>query len=221
MTFFNNTMSIGLVHKLFVQSKDIRGLSIGNLVCSVPFSNGTQHTWELFLDIINIIQEGSPLVFGINHNHLPVTFAFINHEKNAKDLDGSDFTRFNDSCTNFTNVQRIIVTSTPFRIRMNVGWIFPGLWETSIVEENISLFEFAKFALFGILFNGIANFVRCNLVLFSCKFRNLTNKVKIGRRFSCFCIQMSKRDIMPKRNRLSTIAFSLNSVFQRILVSGR
>ena len=40
-------------------------------------------------------------------------------------------------------------------------------WQTSVIEENISLLEFTKNSLLLVLLDGITNFISSNFVLFS------------------------------------------------------
>jgi hypothetical protein len=54
---------------------------------------------------------------------------------------GLTYTRSNNTRSNFTDVQRIVVTSAAFRVGMEVRWVLPGLREATVVEEDISFLE--------------------------------------------------------------------------------
>lgn len=51
------------------------------------------------------------------------------------------YTGTNNACTNFANIERVIVSTAAFGVRVDKGGVLPCLWEATIVEENITLFE--------------------------------------------------------------------------------
>mmetsp|Transcript_8539 Transcript_8539/g.13088 ORF Transcript_8539/g.13088 Transcript_8539/m.13088 type:complete len:212 (+) Transcript_8539:293-928(+) len=167
MALLNNFIGVVLVHESFIQAESVWWFSIGDFVSTVPFTNRVKHTGHFIFNIINIIEEWSPFIFSINCNNLPVTFTFIDHTKNSKHLHGADSTGLDETCSNLDNIYRIIVTPSTFSIRVDVGGIFPSLWETSVVEINISLLELTQDTLLFILFNRIADLIGGNFVFLS------------------------------------------------------
>mmetsp|Transcript_16300 Transcript_16300/g.27619 ORF Transcript_16300/g.27619 Transcript_16300/m.27619 type:complete len:243 (+) Transcript_16300:393-1121(+) len=197
MTFVNDGHGISLVHEPFLQSKHIRGLAIGNLVRPVPFPNRVQRSWQLFLDIVNVVQERSPFVIGVNDNDLPITLAFINHAQNSKNLDGTNTSWLNNTGSNFADIEWVVVTSGTFSIGMDKGGVLPRLGEAAIVEEDVSLLELTQLTLLGILFDGVPNLTGGNLVLFSAEFGDFADKVEEG----CFLfglgVNVGEVNVMP------------------------
>ena len=51
------------------------------------------------------------------------------------------YTTLDNSCTNFANIQRIVVTSATLSIGVDKGGVLPCLGETPIVEKDVSFFE--------------------------------------------------------------------------------
>ena len=90
VAFLNHLQSIGLVHESLAKTKDIRGLAIRNLVRAEPFPNGIELARQVLLNVIDVVEEGRPLVLRIDGHDLPVGFAFVNHAQNTKDLDRAD-----------------------------------------------------------------------------------------------------------------------------------
>jgi hypothetical protein len=46
-----------------------------------------------------------------------------------------------DTGTDFTNVERVVVTTASIGVRVDKGRILPSLRKASIVEENVALLE--------------------------------------------------------------------------------
>mmetsp|Transcript_5112 Transcript_5112/g.7897 ORF Transcript_5112/g.7897 Transcript_5112/m.7897 type:complete len:257 (-) Transcript_5112:112-882(-) len=211
-----------LVHEALSQSKDIWRLSIWNLVCSVPFTDSIQRSWKFTFYIFNIVQERCPFIFSINYNDLPVTLSFINHTKDSKNLHWADFSWVDNLETNFTDIKRIVVSAGTISIRVDESRIFPCLWEATIVEENVSLFELTQLSLLGILLDWVSHFVSCDFKLFSCELWDFANKVKVWSRFLCFFVDVGKTNIVPERNFLlywSLFLKCFDSVFKSIFFS--
>lgn len=90
VAFLNHLQSIGLIHETLAKTKDVRGLAIRNFVGTEPFPNGIELARQVLLNVIDVVEEGRPLVLRIDGHDLPVGFAFVNHAKNTKDLDGAN-----------------------------------------------------------------------------------------------------------------------------------
>lgn len=56
----------------------------------------------------------------------------------------STYSRVDDTCSNFDNIKRIIVSAASFGIRVDVGWIFPCLREATVVEIDVTLLELTE-----------------------------------------------------------------------------
>ena len=144
IALLNYLQSIMLIHELLIQSKYIGWLSIGYFVCTEPFANSGESARKVLLDVVHVVEEGCPLVFGIDSNNLPISFAFINHAEDTENFDGTDFSCFDNPCANLTDVNGIIVSPASFGVRVDVGGIFPSTWKTSVVEKDISFFELLR-----------------------------------------------------------------------------
>mmetsp|Transcript_28418 Transcript_28418/g.68965 ORF Transcript_28418/g.68965 Transcript_28418/m.68965 type:complete len:266 (+) Transcript_28418:409-1206(+) len=214
----NDRFGIGLVHEALSQTKSVGWLAIGDLVGTVPFTNGIKHTWHFLFNVINVIDKGGPLVVSINGDDLPVSFALVNHHEDTKNLDRSDFSWLDNASTNFANVNWIIVTTATFGIRVDEGRVFPSLWKTSVVEEDISLLELTKLSLLFILLDGCELFIGGDFVLFSGELGDFADKVQV---FSLIAISVNVVDVnvVPKRDGLSLIILGVDSVFESIFLA--
>mmetsp|Transcript_7301 Transcript_7301/g.16150 ORF Transcript_7301/g.16150 Transcript_7301/m.16150 type:complete len:242 (-) Transcript_7301:160-885(-) len=221
ITLLNDLQSIMLIHELLIQSKYIGWLSIGYFVCTEPFANSGESTRKVLLDVVHVVEEGCPLVFGIDSNNLPISFAFINHAEDTENFDGTDFSCFDNPCANLTDVNGIIVSPASFGVRVDVGGIFPSTWKTSVVEKDISFLELTQNTLLLVLLDEVANFISGNLELFSRELWNLTNKVQIRRRPISSRINMHKSHIMPEGNGFgrSSLIYGLDTIFGGVFVT--
>jgi hypothetical protein len=87
------------------------------------------------------------------------------------------YTRIDDSCTNFANVDWVVVTSAAFRVWVNKGRILPGLWKTTVVEKDVTLLELTQHSLLFILLNGCEFFIRGDFILLPTKYGNPKQKL--------------------------------------------
>ena len=102
--------SILLVLAFAAESELVFWLAIWDLVDTEPLVCGTEETWEMTFDILNIVQFGGQWIVDINDNNLPVGFFLIEKCHDTKDFDLLDLTRVANQFTNFANIQWIIVT---------------------------------------------------------------------------------------------------------------
>jgi len=135
---------VGLAHELLVKTEVVWGLSVRNLVSTVPLADRIKHTWELLFHVVNVVQVRCPLVFRIDNNNLPVAFTFVDHAEDTKNRNRADVTGLDDTGADLANIERVIVATASLRIGVDEGWVFPGLREATVVEEDITLLELKR-----------------------------------------------------------------------------
>mmetsp|Transcript_10247 Transcript_10247/g.29204 ORF Transcript_10247/g.29204 Transcript_10247/m.29204 type:complete len:284 (-) Transcript_10247:223-1074(-) len=220
IAFLDDGHGVLLVHEFLVQSKDVGRLAVGDFVRAEPFADGIEHAWHLFVDVLNVVEERRPLVFGVDGDDLPVGLAFVDHAEDSEDLDGADATGLDDTSTNLAHIQRIIITTATLGIRMDECRIFPCLWQASVIEENVTFLELTKLSLLFILLDGCEIFIRCDFELFASKFGNLIDVIQVRCDFFLFFIDMIQTDIVPQGNDFAFFRFlGMQTVFQCILIT--
>jgi len=85
-------------------------LSVWDLVDTEPLIGSSQQTWEVSLDILNIIELRSQWVVDINDNDLPVGLLLIEQSHDTKNLDLLDLTWVSDQFTDLADIQWIVVS---------------------------------------------------------------------------------------------------------------
>jgi hypothetical protein len=73
------------------QNVTYRRFAIRYFVCAEPLSDSAEGARKVLLYIVNIIKERGPFVFSIDSDNLPVSFPFIDHAENSKNLDWTNF----------------------------------------------------------------------------------------------------------------------------------
>ena len=63
---------------------------------------------------------------------------------NPSSINTRTYSWLDDPCADFTNIDRIVISSASFGVWVDVRRIFPCLGKATVVEENISLFELYK-----------------------------------------------------------------------------
>ena len=106
-------------------------LSVWDLVDSEPLIGGTEETWQMSLNILDIIQLGCQWIVDINNNDLPVGFALVQQCHDAQDFDLLDLTSVADQLADLADVQWIIVTLS-LGLGMDDVRIFPSLVDVSL-----------------------------------------------------------------------------------------
>jgi hypothetical protein len=86
------------------------------------------------LNILDIVQSRSQRVVDIDNDNLPVGLSFIQQGHDTENLDLLDLSNLADSFTDFTDVQRVVVTVC-LGFRVGNGRVFPGLREGSVVPD--------------------------------------------------------------------------------------
>src|SRR4051794_20492374 len=88
-----------LVLALTSESKLVLWLSIWDFVDSEPLICSSQQTWQVSLDILNIVELGSQWVVDIDNNDLPVGLLLVEKSHDTEDLDLLDLTRISNQLT--------------------------------------------------------------------------------------------------------------------------
>jgi hypothetical protein len=122
---------IRFVLALASECKLVLWLSVRNLVDSEPLVGGSEKTWEVTLDILDVVELRSEWVVNINHNNLPVSLLLIEESHDTEDLDLLDLAGITNKFTNLANIKRVVVTLS-LGFGVNAVWVFPGLIEPYI-----------------------------------------------------------------------------------------
>jgi hypothetical protein len=97
------------------------------------------------------------------------------------------YTRIDDSCTNFANVDWVVVTSAAFRVWVDKGRILPGLRKASVVEKDVTLLELTQHSLLFILLNGCEFFIRGDFILLPTNYGDQKQKLDQRLDSKAFC----------------------------------
>lgn len=157
-----------------VKSKLIFWFAIWNLVELEPFDRSPQKAREEFLDILNIFHLISKRVVDVNSEKLPVSFTFVDQRQSSKDFHLHDIATFRDTRSNFTHVDRIVVTFTAGGF-IDMIRIFPSLWQSAVVpdvsfvRENVG--DESQFFFLYVLLDGIQRLGQGDLLIVN-KLRN-------------------------------------------------
>jgi hypothetical protein len=125
-TLANDIGSVLLVLALAGECKLVLWLSVWDFVDSEPLICGPQETWEVSLNILNIVELWCQWVVNINDNDLPVSLLLIEKSHNTKDLDLLDLSWVANKLTNFANIQWVVV-SLGLGLRVDDVGVFPCL----------------------------------------------------------------------------------------------
>lgn len=78
------------------------------------------------LNILNVVQLGSKGILNVDDDDLPVGLAFVKEGHDTEDLDLLDLPDVANLFTDFTNIERVIVTPG-LGLSMGLAGILPGL----------------------------------------------------------------------------------------------
>lgn len=108
-------------------------LIIWNLIDTEPFIGGSQKPRQMTFNVFYIINSWCQWIVDVNDDNLPISLFFIKQRHNTEDFDLLDLTRGRDKLANFTDIERIIVSSG-FGFGVNDVGVFPGLNSISADE---------------------------------------------------------------------------------------
>jgi hypothetical protein len=115
-----------LVLALPSESKLVLWLSIWDFVDTEPLISSPQKTWQVSLDIFDIIKLGSQWVVDINDDDLPISLLLIEQSHNPKDLHLLDLTWISNQLADLADVQWVVV-SLGLGLRVNDIGVLPCL----------------------------------------------------------------------------------------------
>lgn len=115
-----------LVLALAREGKLVLRLSVGDLVDTEPFVGSTEKARKVTLNILNVVELRGKRVVDINDDDLPVGLLLIEQSHHTKNLDLLDLTGIANKLTDFTDIERVVVTLGLGLGVDNVG-VFPGL----------------------------------------------------------------------------------------------
>jgi len=161
-TLTNDIGGVFLVLALAGESKLVLWLSVWDFVDSEPLVCGTEKTWQVSLDILNIVELVSQWIVYVNDNDLPVGLLLVKQGHDTKDLDLLDLARVADELTDLADVQWVIV-ALGLCLWVNDVGVFPCLREGTVVPEVSLVWEAvadeSKLALLDILLDGVEKFL--------------------------------------------------------------
>ena len=100
-----------LVLVLAIESEVVLGLAIWDLVGSEPLSGVGEVAWLEVLDVLEVVDLVSELVFDVDADDLPVSLSFVDHGEDAESFDLDDLTASRNSGADFANIDGIVVTT--------------------------------------------------------------------------------------------------------------
>lgn len=207
----NDLLGVLLVLAFTREGELVLRLPVGNLVDSEPLVSGTQQAWQVSLDILNIVEFGGQRIVDIDNNDLPVSLTLVQKSHHTQNLDLLDLANVSNFFTDFTDIQWIVVT-LGLGLRVGDVWVFPGLWECTIVVDVAMVRETvahkSQFSLLGVLENGIQLVLLGDLHLGVSPSGHLNNHVQDG-----LLLVSIQGDVMKGGHGLA-ILFDENSVFQ-------
>lgn len=101
-------------------------LSVWDFVDSEPLICGSQETWKVALDILDIVELGGQWVVDINDNDLPVGLLLIQEGHDTEDLDLLDLTWVSHQLADLADVQWVVV-SLGLGLWVDDIWVLPCL----------------------------------------------------------------------------------------------
>lgn len=149
---------VRLVLALAGESKLVFWLSVWDLVDAKPLIGGSQKTWEVALNILNIVELGGQWVVDINNNDLPVSLLLVKKGHDTEDLDLLDLPWVADKLTNLADVKWVVV-ALGLGLWVDNVWVLPGAWEGTVVPEVSLVWEAvadeAELALLDVLLDWV------------------------------------------------------------------
>ena len=115
-----------LVLALAGESELVLWLSIWNLVNAEPLIGRSQETWEVALDILDIVELWCQWVVDINNNDLPVGLLLVEESHDTENLDLLDLSWVADKLTDLADVQWVVV-ALGLGLWVDNIWVLPGL----------------------------------------------------------------------------------------------
>lgn len=209
----NDLLGVLLVLAFTREGELILRLPVGDLVDSEPLVSGTQQAWQVCLNILNVVELGGQRIVNIDNNDLPVSLTLVQESHHTQNLDLLDLANVSNLLTNFTDIQRIVVT-LGLSLRVGDVWVFPGLGEGTIVVDVAMVRETvahkSQLSLLGILKNGVQLILLGDLHFGVSPSGNLNNHVQDSLLFIGI-----QGDVMKGGHGLA-ILFDENSVLQSV-----
>lgn len=121
-----------LVLALAGEGELVLWLSVWDLVDAEPFVGGAEETWQVALDVLNVVQLWRQWVVDVDDDDLPVGLALVEQSHDSKNLDLLDLAGLGDGLTDLADIQWVVVT---LGLGLWVGdvWVLPCLWCVSMV----------------------------------------------------------------------------------------
>jgi len=180
MGLSDDLVGILLVLALSGESELILRLSIRNLIDTEPLIGSPEETREMTLYILNVIELGCQWVLLVNDDNLPISFLLIEKGHDAKNFDTLNLTGGANEFSNFTDIERVVVTFG-LGLRVDVLGIFPGLRECTIIPEvtlvREAVADITELALLDVLLDWVEGLFLADLHLGVCPSRDLDDHV--------------------------------------------
>lgn len=209
----DNIHGVLLVLALAGESKLVLWLSVWDLVDAEPLVCGSQETWKVALNILNIVELAGKWVVDINDNDLPVSLLLVEKGHDTEDLDLLDLAWVADKLTNLADIKWIVIT-LGLGLWVDNVWVLPGLWEAAVVPEVSLVWEAvadeAELALLDILLDGVEGLLLGDLKLAIGPSWDLNDHVQ-----DSLLLVGVQWDIVERRDWLS-ILLDVNTVLQGV-----
>lgn len=170
--FPHDVHSILAVLALAGESELVLWLAVWDLVDAEPLVGGTEETWKMTLDVLDIVKTRCERVIYIDDDDLPVGLTLVKESHDTEDLDLLDLTDLGDELADLADVQRVVVTLLLGLWVCDVG-VFPSLWESTVIPEVALVWETVadepKLALLGVLLDRVELLVLGDLRAYDCQ----------------------------------------------------
>mmetsp|Transcript_7177 Transcript_7177/g.13208 ORF Transcript_7177/g.13208 Transcript_7177/m.13208 type:complete len:282 (-) Transcript_7177:362-1207(-) len=136
MCLVNDLQCKVLIQALVVVAKFVLWLSIRHLVVSEPDQYLLQLSWELLLDVSNVVDHASFWVVNVDSDDFPVKLTIVDHRVDSEHLHLVDTSHIQLGASYFDDVDRVVVPSD-LAVLVNVSRILPRLWEQTVVPVDV------------------------------------------------------------------------------------
>jgi hypothetical protein len=173
--------SVLLVLGLSGESKSVLWLAIGNFVDPEPFVGRADQSWQVPLNILNVVEPIGKRIVDVDDDDLPVSLALVEQCHDAQNFDLLNLASVANLFTDLADVQRVVITFS-LGLGVGLGRVFPGLGESTVVPDvtvvRETVADKTQFASLDILLDGVERLLLGDLHLRVGPARNFNDHVE-------------------------------------------
>jgi len=161
-------LGVFLVLAFTAEGKLVLWLSVWDLVDSEPLVGSSEKTWEVSLNVLDIVELGSQRVVDVNDDDLPIRLFFVEESHDTEHLDLLNLASVSHKLTDFADVEWVVVA---FRLGLRVDdvGVFPCSWEGAVVPKVALVREAisnkSELALLDVLLDRVEELILGDLLL--------------------------------------------------------